>query len=363
MTQHSIRSFAIVAAAAVLFSTNAIAQDGDYDSSWQSIPAKAFAFVHVDLEAIADSPSMTIPRDIVMGVKEELDQVFESNIGIKVTEVMDATLVIPSAEAALATADGETAPGFILLSFNSSVSIQRIRKALGGGWSLVSAKGGQMLVDEKKERAIFHHSANTLALGSQDQVQWFINNRDDDEYSPLDDAMTESEYGQVIFGIDGRKIPAELTRELPPEFRFVEKMNFASVSLDLIGGITVDSVFEFASVEDAKEVSKLANVQLKELRSMIGLLESDAMRRLVTAGKDLDQAVEPLAELALYRYGKKLANETEVQHFRNRVMTHVGIEGVDGTLFLAGIIPTMIGASGEAAEAAFDDIASQLDAE
>lgn len=361
MTNLSIRSLAIAVAIATLFSTNLRAQEDEYESSWLSIPSSAFAFAHVDLVDFADAPSLTIPRDIITGVKTEIDQVFENNTGLRLTEMMDVSLVVPSFESAMAASQGGPPPVLVLMAFQSPVNVQQIAGTLDAEWTQTVVDDRQFLVNETKNKAIFHHNENTLAIGSRDDVQWFIDQRDSDEYYPLDDAMIESEYGQIILGVDGTKIPEEMTQFLPPEFKVVGKMNFAAISFDLIGGIAMDSVIEFATVKDAKQVSKLANTQLDELRGMIAAMETESLKKLIASQNDLEAAMDPLVELAFYRYGKKLAEETEVQQFRKRLLTHVGIEGIDGAMVLVGAVPAAIGAAGTQANASFQKVSAQLE--
>lgn len=302
---------------------------------------------------------MTIPRDIITGVKAEIDQVFGNNTGLRLTEMMDVSLVVPSFEAAMAATQGGPPPVLVLMAFQSPVNIQQISSTLDAEWTKTVVKDRHFLTNETNDKAIFHHNENTLAIGSR-VVQWFIEQRESDEYSPLDDAMNESEYGQIVLGVDATKITEEMSQFLPPEFQVVGNMNFAAISFDLIGGMAMDSVIEFATVKDAKQVSKLANTQLDELRGMIAAIENESLKKLIGAQNDLEAAMDSLVELAFYRYGKKLAGETEVQQFRKRLLAHVGIEGVDGATVLVGAVPAALGAAGTQANASFQEVSAQL---
>lgn len=360
MNKFSIKSLALIAALAVTFSGTLFAQDDEPESSWLCIPNNAFAFVYVDLTGLSDSPTLRIPMDMVGGIEKELNEVFQNKIGIRPTELFDATIVIPTFENAMASIGSETAPGVLVVSFSSPVSMQRIAAGLGANWTQVDVDGRFALVNGVEDKAIFHQSENALVLGTADQVQWFIDNESNDEYTGLSLAMAESEYGQIIVGVDGSQIPDEAVQFLPAEMRVLSKLQFATISLDLLDGIFVNNVFEFDTVEDAKSVSGLANSQLQVARDSLAALETDSLRVLSNNNDSIEASIEPLATLAACRYGQKLLNKAEVQQFRNRVLSHVGIEGIDGTMLL-GIVPAVVASMGNSAEASFQEVASELE--
>ncbi|MEO1614921.1 MAG: hypothetical protein AAFV88_03670 [Planctomycetota bacterium] len=360
MTKFSIQCLVFLLAFTTLNPSTLRGEDDGPVSSWQSIPNNAFAFVYVDLNALGDSPTLQIPREMVAGIESELNTVFENQIGIRPTELFDATFVVPTFQSAITGMESSTAPGFLLVSFTSPVNVQKISQSLGNEWERRNVNGQDAFVHGDADRVIFHHSENTLALGKGESVQWFIDNRGNEEFTNLSDAMVEAEYGQIIACVDSSLIPKEMSQFLPSELSGFANTNFAAISLDLVSVITFNAVLDFESVDDAKGVSRVANAKLEEGRRMLGGMETSALQALVQTQNDIESSIEPLSLLAAVRYGQKLLGDAEVQRFRNRVLTHIGVEGVDGTM-LIGIVPAALAAIGSEANAQFTAISDELE--
>ena len=100
------------------------AQTPRFETSLAKVPHNAFGYVHVDLVGMSLTNGLTLPLEILSGVQKELDQVFESNVGVRPSELLDVTFVISSFESAMTVQEDPTKAGVGLIAFKRPVSTQ-----------------------------------------------------------------------------------------------------------------------------------------------------------------------------------------------------------------------------------------------
>lgn len=359
MTRTLFQSLVLMAAA-VLMTQSLHAQESEPTSSWDCVPHNAFAFIHVDLYDLSEVSSLSVPVEMIAGIKKEINQVYERQIGVRPTDILDATVVIPNIEAAVAGQQNADSLGLVLFSFQNPIDSEKIGKRLGEEWKHVNVEGRNAFVNAKNKNCIFHHIDNTLAVGNADMVQWFIDNRKNREPSYLGDAMIDSKYGQIVVGVNGEFVTDEMKAFVPSEFKPLANVDFAAVSLDLFTGFELNGVFQFSTKDDAKFAAKLANAKIDEGKTLLKGFEADALNQLGTNSDAFEATVAPLMSLAGIRYGNKMLDKVEVTRFRNQVLANFSVENFDGgVLTVVGL--TAVQAVGMSANQAFHDVANELD--
>ena len=92
--------------ALLLFASTAFAQQSELPAepkNWPKtslhfIPSNATGFVYFDVVEILNTPGMKLPSEIFSGVATEANIEFERHLGLRLADMVDATLVFPDFE-------------------------------------------------------------------------------------------------------------------------------------------------------------------------------------------------------------------------------------------------------------------------
>ncbi len=355
--------------ALLLFASTAFAQQSELPAepkNWPKtslhfIPSNATGFVYFDVVEILNTPGMKLPREIFSGVATEANIEFERHLGLRLADMVDATLVFPDFETMQGGFGGKS-PVFALFAFSSPVQRKLIEKTLPADWKITKTEGRKIYVNDSLGLTLFLSSPNTFALGSEEGVRWFYKNRKNHSDSGVRPLTKQLGDGQITAAFNTDSIPKELKAFAPPEFQSISNAKTIVASIDVTDGIAVDAKMKFLSSDDAAAATRIANTKLQEGVLLLKEMETVKISELKAGTPSLMMAVEPLSALAMTRYGQKLLGQATLDQSNDELVASISVEGFNGQMVMITCL-TAIQSIGTASQEKFQQISNELDAE
>ena len=343
-------------------SLNAVFAQHDHDAGSKTcVPHNAFAYVFMDAESISKSSDLAIPIDMLDGIKTELDRVFEKEMGIRPTQWQDVSVVLPEWQS---TAQDPLASVVGLVAFKTAIDSEKIWSRFGADeWVKKKIEDRNLFVHKESGFSLFHHSDNVLAMGQSKPLQWFLENRGNREKTKLGACLSRAHSSptnscQLEFGFDGTAIPREHFQFVPPELEVFSQLEWASLRLDLDGGIRMTNSCKFSSEEGAQQFEDMIESKIAEGLELLKSWENPVVLRLNDDAIRFEDSIELLGTLSAYRYGQKLLSDVEIKSSGGEVVTRFGMRG-NGT-GLAVVSLTAIQAIGTNTGPQFQAVAEEL---
>lgn len=349
---------ALIAVAMIAFTACCTGQE-KRDSGPSMVPSNATAFIHVNLAELMKTPSMKVPAEIAAGVQKEADDLFESTLGIKISELQQITYVLPTVDSIMEMQAGGEQDGFALFTFSSEVKAKLIMDSMPGTWNSTSIGSYTVFEDEDSKNALFLNSENTIAFGTKDGVKWFVKNRRNQSAGGLRPALELADSGHVTLGVNGQDMPDEIKMFVPDEMKSIVSAESAAVSLNFETGLAITARMNFESASIAADAAQFVEKNRGEAKAWLKRQEASTLDVLNDEAATLNEAMEQLAMLAVYRYGDKLIDQTTIDQTENQIQARMAIDGMDGNVLLIGGL-TAIQAIGNSAESEFEAIAEEL---
>ena len=353
------RTTILAIAIAFFLSASATAQLPMTESSVSAVPSNALAFVHIDVEALLKTPGLRVPAEIVASVKKEMDELIVEHLGIKPSELSDVTYAL-SPEAFMESHGGNDPVGFGIFRFSQPVDFDVVQSRLPHQWRPTKIGSLQLFVNKQTNLSLFHNSANTLVLGTESGVRWFIKYRGNLVDNGIRNATAMTKTGHLTIGINGDGIPSEAKALAPPEFKPFINAKTAAINFDFSDGVAASARIDFNNKNDAEVGLEYTNLSVEKLKTMMTLVEADSLQQMNSNKSDLAIASQHLGTLAMVRYGTKMLAGVKVEQNDTSLVASADID-FDAHLAVL-VCLSAIQAVGTAPESEFNEIASELEA-
>ncbi len=322
------------------------------------VPPGAGGFVHIQIGDLARSPAMAFPAQIAARVKKEADQLFQRHTGVRISELKEVTIVVPTLNGLFEKRSGKDFPGLVILTFAKPFEPKQIFDSLPDDWGPQELASETIYSDDKQEIALFLHSSNSLVIGDHYAVEWFLDSRSRLTDGALSPALKFAQSGHIIVGFNGSVAARQFKDLLLPDLREIMDARSVAISLEFDQGITAHAQMDYASADEAANVASMVQSYMQIGRAMLLQLASEAQQEIDTA--DFGGAMVQLIALAMVRHGDSILDDLQIDHRENRLWAQLHIDGVDGNTLIIACL-TAIQWIGANANAEFEDIAKQLE--
>ena len=321
------------------------------------VPPGAGGFVHIQIGDLARSPAMAFPAQIAARIKKEADQLFERHTGVRVSELEEITVVLPSLRDVLLQGAKDFS-GLAILTFARPYESEQIIDSLPDVWDVKQLGNEKVYTDKEQEIALFFNSSNSLVIGNNYAVEWFLDNRTRLVEGALSPALQFAQSGHLIVGFNGSVAVRQFKDQLPIEVRQVLDARSVAVNVEFDQGITARAQMDYASADEADDVASAVQSYMQIARAMLLQLASEAQQEIKHA--DFGGAMVQLIALATVRHGDAMLDDLQIDQQENRLQAQLHIDGIDSnTLVIASL--TAIQWIGASSNAEFEDIARQLE--
>ncbi|MFK7768598.1 MAG: hypothetical protein AB8B55_15350 [Mariniblastus sp.] len=356
MKRPFFRLLGVTVATLTLFASTLLGQESTTKTSLKFVPSNAAAFVYLDVIGLTKTPDFALPSQLFAGIRTEADQEFLRHTGLRITDLRDATYVVPDLVSML---DSPSEFGLGLFTFAQPLERKLIEDSLPSSWETTETDGRKIYVDRASGLAIFLASPNTVSLGTEKGVRWFFNNRRNLSDSGIQPLLSKT-FGQITMGVNATTIPKQFKSFVPPEASPLADIETAVIGFDFSNGIATKAEFKFPSSEEASKATEFAKARIMDAKGMLSELEYQNVSILKSGTPDLETAMTPLGFLAMTRFGQKALDETNLNQSGDTVHAGISIEGFNGQ-FVCVTAFSAITAIGSIAESDFQSISDELD--
>lgn len=300
------------------------------------LPDGTLGYLHVQVSELNGTVVGNFPAQLLGHVRDELAELTLKHFGLDVTHLTELTMIFPSFEQ-MAGDQGSQMPYVLAATFDARFKPDDVFSSLSDDWT-TGQIGKASVVTNAGGITLYPASARTLLIGSQNAIQWWLQNRGQKGTSSLPSLLTESiGHGQIFLGLDLSLAPAEALEQLPPQAKVFASAGLACVTWNLSESFVTTVELGYPDSETAGKALQAANALRKQGSAILSFQEAEFERQVSADGATFDQSMEAVAALAFVRQAAAYLNDFEVTQNDAWLSADLTIEGDPSMAVVFGI--------------------------
>lgn len=300
------------------------------------LPDGTLGYLHVQVSELNGTVVGNFPAQLLGHVRDELAELTLKHFGLDVTHLTELTMIFPSFEQ-MAGDQGSQMPYVLAATFDARFKPDDVFSSLSDDWT-TGQIGKASVVTNAGGITLYPASARTLLIGSQNAIQWWLQNRGQKGTSSLPSLLTESiGHGQIFLGLDLSLAPAEALEQLPPQAKVFASAGLACVTWNLSESFVTTVELGYPDSETAGKALQAANALRKQGSAILSFQEAEFERQVSADGATFDQSMEAVAALAFVRQAAAYLSDFEVTQNDAWLSADLTIEGDPSMAVVFGI--------------------------
>ncbi len=330
-----VRSFLLLATLAVGLVLPSAARASDAVAP-SLLPDGTLGYVHVQVSELNGTVVGNFPAQLLSHVRDELAELTLKHFGLDVTHLTELTMIFPAFEQ-MASDQTSQMPYVLAATFDARFKPDDVFTSLGEEWT-AGQIGKASVVTNANGITLYPASGRTLLIGSQNAVQWWLENRGQKGNSSLPNMLTESfGHGQIFVGFDLSLVPPQALEQLPPQAKVFASAGLASVTFNLSENFETTVELGYPDAQTAGKALQAANALRKQGSAVLSFQEAEFERQVGAEGATFDQSMEAIAALAFIRQAAAYLNDFEVTQNDAWLSADLTIEGDPSMAVVFGI--------------------------